>query len=99
MKWQNVSVEYFAKSLENPVRRPIIDKTGIKGMYDFDLKYGPHGLASEDPVFAKIPESAYTNLPDIFTVLEEQFGLKLVPEKVTIDTLVIDHVDKVPMEN
>jgi uncharacterized protein (TIGR03435 family) len=99
IKWQNVSLEGFARALEHPVKQPVIDKTGIKGMYDFDLKYGPHGLASEDPVFANIPESAYANLPDIFTVLQEKLGLKLVPEKVTIDTLVIDHIDKVPTEN
>jgi|GEM_PF-1649483 len=94
MKWQNVSVEYFARALENPVRQPVVDKTGIAGMYDFDLQYGPHGRAGEDPVFANIPERFYANLPDIFTVLEEQLGLKLVPEKVAISALVIDHFDE-----
>ena len=85
--------------LAKPVKAPVIDKTGIKGVYDFDLKYGPHGLASEDSVFASIPESVYANLPDIFTVVQEKLGLKLEPEKVTIDMLVIDHVEKVPTEN
>jgi uncharacterized protein (TIGR03435 family) len=99
IKWQNVSVESFARALVNAVKQPVIDKTGIKGMYDFDLEYGPHGLASEDPVFANLPERFYANLPDIFTVLREKLGLKLVPEKVAIDTLVIDRVDKVPTEN
>ena len=96
-KFQNVSVADFARYLEAPVQGPVIDRTGIKGMYDFDLKYGPHG--PDDPVFERIPENLYANLPDIFTVLQEKYGLKLVPEKLGMDTLVIDHLDKVPTEN
>jgi uncharacterized protein (TIGR03435 family) len=103
IRYQNVSVADFAVSLagrangRGPVKGPIIDRTGIKGKYDFDLKYGPHD--PDDSDFAQIPENLYANLPDIFTVLQEKYGLKLVPEKITIDTLVIDHVDKVPTEN
>jgi uncharacterized protein (TIGR03435 family) len=103
LKFQNVSVADFAGYLtgpvngSGPVKGPVIDRTGIKGMYDFDLKYGPHD--PDDAVWAQIPKDLYANLPDIFTVLEEKYGLKLVPENVTMDTLVIDHVDKVPTEN
>lgn len=98
IKFQNVSVADFARYyLAGPVKGPVIDRTGIKGMYDFDLKYGPHD--ADDPAWAQIPKDLYANLPDLFTVLEEKYGLKLVPEKVTVDTLVIDHVDKVPTEN
>ncbi len=103
MKYQNVSVEDFAGYLagpvngQGPIKGPVIDRTGLKGMYDFDLKYGRHD--PDDPGFAQIPENLYANLPDIFTVLQEKYGLKLVPEKITIDTLVIDHVDRVPTDN
>jgi uncharacterized protein (TIGR03435 family) len=91
IKFQNMSVESFAKVITKPVNQPVIDRTGLKGTYDFDLRFAPQDLARDDPQFA--------NLPDIFTVLQEQLGLKLVPEKVTVDTLVIDHADKVPTEN
>lgn len=65
---------------------PVIDKTGIQGEYDITLHYATVGH----------PDS---NLPDIFTALQEQLGLKLVPQKVPVEILVIDHVDKVPTEN
>jgi uncharacterized protein (TIGR03435 family) len=76
----------LAKMLVNLVGRSIIDKTGITGTYDFKLSYA----AADNPD---------SNLPDIFTALQEQLGLKLVPQKVPIENLVIDHVDKVPTEN
>jgi uncharacterized protein (TIGR03435 family) len=65
---------------------PVIDKTGIQGEYDITLHYAT--VAHPDP-----------NLPDIFTALQEQLGLKLVPQKVPVDFLVIDHADKIPTEN
>ena len=99
MKWQNVSMERFAQALEKAAGGPVIDRTGIKGTYDFDLKFGPHGPASDDPVFAHIPENLYANLPDIFTAVQEKLGLKLVPEKISMDTLVIEHVERKPTEN
>jgi len=43
--------------------------------------------------------AAPSSLPSIFTALQEQLGLKLVSQKVPVDTLVIDHVDKIPTEN
>ncbi|HEY4365348.1 MAG TPA: M56 family metallopeptidase [Bryobacteraceae bacterium] len=98
-KYQNATLEQFALALRSPLNnQPVVDKTGIKGTYDFDLKYGPHD--PDDPRFAALIESLHLeNLPDIFTVLEQQLGLKLVPEKITINTLVIDHVDRIPSEN
>jgi len=92
-KYQNDTVGNFAKAIGYwSLKQQVVDKTGIQGQYDFDLKCRPAtGPYIDDPRFA--------NLPDLFTALQEQLGLKLVPEKVPVDTLVIDHVDKIPTEN
>jgi uncharacterized protein (TIGR03435 family) len=80
------STRGLASMLSRPVGQPVVDKTGITGSYDIHLTYAP----------ANDPNSA---LPSIFTALQEQLGLKLVPQKVPVDFLIIDHVDKIPTEN
>jgi uncharacterized protein (TIGR03435 family) len=37
--------------------------------------------------------------PDLFTALEKQLGLKLEKSKISLDVIVIEHIDKVPTEN
>lgn len=83
---QNVSVQTFAAMLARPTGRPVVNNTGIEGMYDFDLRFAPM-------------EANDSSLPSLFTALEEQFGLRLQSQKVPVNMLVIDHVDKTPTEN
>ncbi|HWB33226.1 MAG TPA: TIGR03435 family protein [Acidobacteriaceae bacterium] len=83
-----VSASTIAQFLSYSVRQPVIDKTGLTGSYDIKLSYAP----LNDP-------NATSNNPDIFTAVQEQLGLKLVPAKVPVDYLVIDHVNRVPAEN
>jgi uncharacterized protein (TIGR03435 family) len=64
------------------IRAPVVDRTGLEGLYAFHLMFG-----SNSP-----------NLPDLWTALEEQLGLKLEPIRAPIDILVVDHIDK-PREN
>ncbi len=80
------TLEVLAKLLAFPTGRPVVNKTGIQGAYDFDLKYAPLADPNSD-------------LPSVFTALQEQLGLKLESQKVPVEILVIDHVDKVPTEN
>jgi len=81
-----VTLTYFATLLESVAGRPVVDLTGIAGEYSVRLEYAP------------IDEPDST-LPSIFTALENQLGLKLVPAKVASEYLVVDHVEKVPTEN
>jgi uncharacterized protein (TIGR03435 family) len=80
--------------------RPVIDKTGVAGRFDIHLRFSGDGLTAgqhapppDAPVAAADP-----NGPTVFTALQEQLGLKLVPAKGPIDVLVIDHVER-PAEN
>jgi len=78
----------IAQSLSYAIRQPVIDKTGLTGSYDIKLSYAPLNNPSAD-----------STLPDIFTAIQDQLGLKLVPAKVPVDYLIIDHIDRVPTEN
>jgi uncharacterized protein (TIGR03435 family) len=88
---QGMSIADFVKIFldSHTVDRPVIDKTGITGLFDFHLEYAPdRGAPSDDPATG----------PSIFTALQEQLGLKLEPGKGPQEFLVIDSVER-PSEN
>jgi uncharacterized protein (TIGR03435 family) len=72
--------------------RPIVDKTGLTGPFDFDLNWTPRWAL--DPSFnrSRFPEIDLAG-PDIFTAVQEQLGLKFVSEKDDQSVLVVDHVE------
>ena len=65
--------------------RPVLDRTGLTGAYDFTLEWTPDGVA--DP-----------SGPSIFTAVQEQLGLKLDAAKAAVEFILIDRVAK-PSEN
>jgi uncharacterized protein (TIGR03435 family) len=74
-------------SLTGDADRTVVNKTGLTGKYDIDLKWTPDDQQGT-------PDAG----PTLFTALEEQLGLKLVPAKGPVDTFVVDHVER-PTEN
>jgi uncharacterized protein (TIGR03435 family) len=72
------------------VDRPVLNRTGLTGMYDLRLVYTPN-LRSR----ASEPDPSDIS---IFTAVQEQLGLKLVPEKAMVEILVVEKVEK-PSEN
>jgi len=90
-----VKLSFLAEALSNPLGRTVIDKTGLKGDYDFELKWTPD--ESQGPGFrgaGDAPPPADANGPSIFTAIQEQLGLKLESQKGPVDLLVIDHAEK-----
>jgi uncharacterized protein (TIGR03435 family) len=75
--------------------RPVVDKTGLDGRYDFDLEWAPDESQFQGALARQSPESTK---PGLFAALQEQLGLKLEAARGPIETLVIDHVER-PTEN
>ena len=71
--------------------RPVIDLTGLKGAYDFTLDLSGLGFNGNPP--------ADTSAPSIFTMVQENLGLRLEAQKSAIDILVVDRAEKVPTAN
>jgi bla regulator protein BlaR1 len=99
----NSSVASLAWQLSQNLGRPVLDRTGIQGDYDFMLKWTPTpdegrpealGLAPH----AGPPAPSDSNGPSLFTALQEQLGLKLESTKGPVDTLLVGHVER-PSEN
>jgi bla regulator protein blaR1 len=102
LKAQAASLDYFSKLLSLAVDRPVIDKTGITGLFDFHLVFAkdevtPRFLPGGDMAGPRTEPSDDPAGPTIFTAIQ-QFGLKLEPAKGPLDFLVIDRVDR-PTEN
>jgi uncharacterized protein (TIGR03435 family) len=89
---QGVPLEPLIHFLSDRVGRPIEDKTGLTGIYDFTLQMGDEG--HDGPARGPDPNSADAPTgPSIFTAVEEQLGLKLQSEKGPVQVLVIDHIE------
>jgi uncharacterized protein (TIGR03435 family) len=82
---QKVSMKQFAENtLTYRMGRTVVDKTGLTGEFDFDLRYADDQAApSTDP-----------ELPDFLTVLREQLGLRLEGQQGPVDVIVIDRAEK-----
>ena len=80
----------LAMLLSRMARIPVIDKTGLTGFYQFDLRYA-------DEVSRVPPENPAG--PSIFTAVQEQLGLKLESRKGPVEVLVVDRAQQIPVEN
>lgn len=98
MLGQRVSMARIARELSTFAGRPVQDRTGLTGAFDFELKWTPDTLEPlSDGDGAKL-NGASASGPSFSTAVERQLGLTLKPEKGQIDVLVIDHLEK-PSEN
>jgi uncharacterized protein (TIGR03435 family) len=79
-----ISMARLAELLTPKTDRPVLDTTGVSGVFDIDLKWAAD--SDTDPG------------PSLFTAVQEQLGLRLQPSKSPIEVLVIDHIDR-PSKN
>ena len=95
---KRVSIQRLCYQLEQILQRderPVIDKTGLPGYYDFTLAFLPElppGFNEDN-----LPQ-AMRDRPSIFDALKEQLGLRMESAKGRVKVLVIDHVER-PSEN
>ena len=93
---RDTSMVWFARYLESTVlSRPVADKTGLSGTYDFDLSWRPDDSQFKGRFVGS--REAQSDLPDLFTALKD-IGLRLEAAKSMVQFLRIDHAEK-PSEN
>jgi bla regulator protein blaR1 len=90
------SVEAWTQGPFLGLDRPVVNKTGLTGRYDLTLNWVPDQLSSSGPGPSAISNASEG--PSLFTALQEQLGLKLVPAKGPLEVIVIDHIER-PSEN
>ena len=103
----SVTMAAFADRLSSPafgLDRRVVDMTELKGAFDVSLDWTPDkplaGAASDPTTDSPILSDAQDQPgPSIFTAMQEQLGLKLVPRKLQLEVTVVDHANRVPTEN
>jgi len=89
----------LTKFLTQVTGRMVHDKTGLTGLYDFELRFDPQVLMAMLPQLGlNIPSAATANLPAsdspaLLTALQEQLGLKLDSQKGPVEVMVIDSAE------
>jgi uncharacterized protein (TIGR03435 family) len=87
-------ITQLATTLSQLVGRSVVDRTGLSGEYDIELKFAPDQMPIGLPPKLDVPLPPLDpNGPSIFTALQEQLGLKLESSKDAVDVLVIDHAE------
>lgn len=89
-------MQMLADNLAGTVGRPVVDKTGLAGKYDWKLEWTPDGAISGPGPDG--PPSVDGVGPTIFTAVQEQLGLKLETARGPVETWVIDKIER-PSEN
>ena len=80
----------IADGLAGAVGRPVVNKTGIEGVFGWMVSYTP---------FSASGNSVASTAPDIFVAIDQQLGLRLEPRQESLQILVIDHLERTPVEN
>jgi uncharacterized protein (TIGR03435 family) len=83
-----IAMDRFAEYLSRNMDMPVLDMTGLKGVYDVTLQWYPEPKAGETPQGPALREA-----------LQEQLGLKLENRKAPIEIVVVDHAEKTPTED
>jgi uncharacterized protein (TIGR03435 family) len=95
---QAVPIARLGHDLSQMLGHPVLDKTELKGVYNFKLQFAPDdrlqppsGLAPSE----RLPVSpADSNAPSLFDAVQEQLGLKLESGKGPVEVIVIEHVER-----
>lgn len=99
---QRVTMVKFAETLSEVLGAPVIDATGVAGVFTFALNWTPESAANRPGLSGDDPEpSALPNMPEgpsLFAAIQEQLGLKLEGRKGPMQVLVIDRAERPVVE-
>lgn len=95
LTWKASTLDDIATSLSIFMGRPVVDKTGISGIFDMTIDAAPDSMPG---FLSRSSDAAESPNPSIFAAVREQ-GLNLEPGKVSVRRLVVDSAQKVPTAN
>jgi len=84
---KRISMAQLADLFARRLGQMVVDKTGIGGVYDVEMKWSSDDQSTDDSVAS------------IFTAIQETVGLRLQPQKVPVPIVVVDSIERMPTEN
>jgi uncharacterized protein (TIGR03435 family) len=97
--FRKLPVAALVNLISNAARQPVIDNTGLKGLFDFaiDLTHPENDplQTAAAGITATNPDNAFARLS---AAVEEQLGLRLEPRRIPVENLIIDHAER-PLAN
>ena len=97
MMTTGVAMSDFARNLAPFAGRPVVDKTGLSGVFDLDLTWTPEqGPAGPEGTQSQTAPSI--DGVSLFTAVQEQLGLKLDAQRGPVDVVVIESAER-PVED
>jgi uncharacterized protein (TIGR03435 family) len=83
-----VTISQLINFLSFQLKRPVVDKTGLTGLYNYKLDFAPSPGPDD--------EASMASAPDFITAVREQLGMKLTAKKGPLEIIVVDHAEKLP---
>ena len=84
------TLAHFAEYLSERLDRPVVDQTGLMGLYSIQVEWTPDSAPAT---------GVDTTGTSIFTAVQEQLGLRLISGKTPVQLVVVDSIEKYPTDN
>ena len=101
LKGHGIPMSLLVRFLSQRLGRPVVDKTGLRGNYELELKWTPNldsGEMMQGPSSGTESAPPDSSGPSIFAAIQEQLGLKLNATNGPAEALKIVRIEK-PSEN
>jgi uncharacterized protein (TIGR03435 family) len=98
LELKQIDLKGFAPILAGQIGQPVADLTEKTGLYDIKLEWTREGRGPDGPDNVEGRPAEATG-PTIYTALQEQLGLRLQSQKIPVEIVVVDKIEKVPTEN
>jgi uncharacterized protein (TIGR03435 family) len=84
-----LSMSKLVEILSRDLKLPVVDRTGLKGAYNFTLRWNPDSAGAIEP-----DDAAAALRLEMSTAIAQQLGLSLKSQRTPVEMLVIDHAEK-----
>lgn len=91
-----MGLDLLARLLSRFTGETVIDLTGLKDTWEVRLQWAPE---SKNPAPAPGEAIETPEGPSLYSAIQNQLGLRLIPRKGPVDVWVVDHADKIPADN